>query len=57
MSKTPLSIRRHASNLGEDNEYVYKDLLGYTDTEYQWFVDNNHAGTTFLNPNPRGARR
>ena len=50
MSKTPLSIRRYASNLGEDNEYVYKQLLGYSDDEYQWFVDNDHAGTTFLDP-------
>ena len=26
--------RRHAPLLGEDNEYVYKSLLGYTDAEY-----------------------
>jgi crotonobetainyl-CoA:carnitine CoA-transferase CaiB-like acyl-CoA transferase len=44
MSKTPLYIRKHAALLGEDNEYVYKQVCGYTDEEYQWFVDNGHAG-------------
>jgi benzylsuccinate CoA-transferase BbsF subunit len=44
MSKTPLPIRKHASLLGEDNEYVYKQVCGYTDEEYKWFVDNKHAG-------------
>jgi hypothetical protein len=31
--------------LGEDNEYVYKKVCGYSDEEYQWFVENGHAGT------------
>jgi hypothetical protein len=44
MSKTPLNIRKHASLLGEDNEYVYKEVCGYTDDEYRWFVENGHAG-------------
>jgi crotonobetainyl-CoA:carnitine CoA-transferase CaiB-like acyl-CoA transferase len=44
MSKTPLYIRKHAALLGEDNEYVYKQVCGYTDEEYQWFVENGHAG-------------
>jgi crotonobetainyl-CoA:carnitine CoA-transferase CaiB-like acyl-CoA transferase len=44
MSKTPLNIRKHASLLGEDNEYVYKEVCGYTDEEYRWFVENGHAG-------------
>jgi crotonobetainyl-CoA:carnitine CoA-transferase CaiB-like acyl-CoA transferase len=48
MSKTPLSIRRPAPTLGQDNEYVYKELLGYSEQEYQWFVDNDHAGEQFL---------
>jgi crotonobetainyl-CoA:carnitine CoA-transferase CaiB-like acyl-CoA transferase len=48
MSKTPLSIRSAAPSLGQDNEYVYRELLGYSDAEYQWFVDNDHAGTQFL---------
>ena len=48
MSKTPLSIWRPAPRSGQDNEYVYKELLGYSDDEYQWFVDNDHAGEQFL---------
>jgi crotonobetainyl-CoA:carnitine CoA-transferase CaiB-like acyl-CoA transferase len=49
MSETPLQYRDRAATLGEHNEYVYKDLLGYSDAEYQWFVENDHAGTAFLN--------
>jgi crotonobetainyl-CoA:carnitine CoA-transferase CaiB-like acyl-CoA transferase len=45
MSRTPLYIRKHAALLGEDNEYVYKEVCGYTDEEYRWFVENGHAGT------------
>ena len=45
MSGTPLPIRKYAAPLGEDNEYVYKDVCGYSDEEYRWFVENGHAGT------------
>jgi crotonobetainyl-CoA:carnitine CoA-transferase CaiB-like acyl-CoA transferase len=48
MSETPLNIRKHAACLGEDNEYVYKQVCGYTDEEYRWFVDNGHAGTEVM---------
>lgn len=48
MSKTPLDIREAAPTLGKDNEYVYKELLGYSETEYRWFIDNDHVGETFL---------
>ncbi len=50
MSETPLPIRKHAAMLGEDNEYVYKQVCGYTDEEYRWFVDNGHAGTMIAVP-------
>jgi len=33
LSKTPNHIWKAAPCLGEDNEYVYKELLGYTDEE------------------------
>ena len=56
MSETPLPIRAHAAVVGEHNEYVYKEVLGYSDTEYQWFVDNLHAGTTFINEPHVGGR-
>jgi crotonobetainyl-CoA:carnitine CoA-transferase CaiB-like acyl-CoA transferase len=45
MSATPLQIRKHAALLGADNEYVYREVCGYTDEEYRWFVENGHAGT------------
>jgi crotonobetainyl-CoA:carnitine CoA-transferase CaiB-like acyl-CoA transferase len=48
MSETPLPIRKHAALLGEDNEYVYKEVCGYTDEEYRWFVENGHAGMTIV---------
>ena len=48
MSKTPLRIWKHAALLGEDNEYVYKQVLGYSDAEYAWFVANGHAGTDHI---------
>ncbi|HEX5368592.1 MAG TPA: CoA transferase [Dehalococcoidia bacterium] len=50
MSETPLPIRKHAALLGEDNEYVYKQVCGYSDDEYRWFVENGHAGTTIAVP-------
>ena len=34
MSETPLKIRRGPVRLGEDNGYVYKELLGVSDQDY-----------------------
>jgi crotonobetainyl-CoA:carnitine CoA-transferase CaiB-like acyl-CoA transferase len=48
MSKTPLEIRRPAPTLGQDNDYVYKEVLGYSDDEYRWFIENDHAGTKYV---------
>lgn len=42
--KHPGSVRKAAPCLGEDNEYVYKTLLGYSDAEYQKLVDDNLIG-------------
>jgi len=33
LSKTPAHIRKAGPCLGEDNEYVYKEILGYSDDE------------------------
>jgi len=33
LSKTPSHIWKAAPCLGEDNEYVYKEILGYSDDE------------------------
>jgi crotonobetainyl-CoA:carnitine CoA-transferase CaiB-like acyl-CoA transferase len=48
MSKTPLRIWQEAPTLGRDNEYVYKEVMGYSDAEYEWFVANGHAGTEHI---------
>jgi len=53
MSETPLQYWRHAATLGEHNEEIYKGLLGYSDAEYQQFIDDGHVGTAFLT-NQRG---
>ncbi len=45
LSRTPLSIRRPAPDLGGHNEYVYKELLGYSDEEYVRFEAEGHIGT------------
>ena len=47
LSKTPLSIRRHAPRLGEDNEYIYKDLLNYSDEEYVDLERQGHIGMDY----------
>ena len=47
MSKTPLGIRKPHLRLGEDNEYVYKDLLGYSDADYARLEREGHIGTQY----------
>ena len=46
-SNTPLPTARHAPRLGEDNEYVYRDLLGFSPGEYQHFEELGHIGMDF----------
>jgi crotonobetainyl-CoA:carnitine CoA-transferase CaiB-like acyl-CoA transferase len=47
MSETPLQIRRGPVRLGEDNEYVYKTLLKFTDEEYAELQAAGHIGTEY----------
>jgi crotonobetainyl-CoA:carnitine CoA-transferase CaiB-like acyl-CoA transferase len=44
-SKTPNKIRTPPVCLGEHNEYVYKDLLGVSDEEYEKLKQEGHVGT------------
>jgi crotonobetainyl-CoA:carnitine CoA-transferase CaiB-like acyl-CoA transferase len=46
-SETPLGIRKPAPLLGEHNEYVYKELLEYTDAEYAELERTGHIGMDF----------
>ena len=47
MSETPLDIRRGPVMLGQDNEYVYRELLGYSAEEYAAFEADGHIGTDY----------
>lgn len=38
LSKTPSQTVRAAPCLGQDNEYVYKEVLGYSDDEISDFL-------------------
>ena len=48
LSRTPLHIRRWAPRLGEDNDYVYRHVLGLGDAEYDELVDDEHIGDTYI---------
>ena len=39
---------RPAPTLGQHNEYVYKDVMGLSDEEYQKLVDDQLIGTVYL---------
>ncbi len=47
LSETPLNIRRYTPRLGEDNEYVYKALLGYSEAEYKRLEAAGHIGMDY----------
>jgi crotonobetainyl-CoA:carnitine CoA-transferase CaiB-like acyl-CoA transferase len=45
--RTPNKIRRYACRLGEDNEYIYKELLGVSEEEYAELEQKGHIGMDF----------
>jgi len=47
LSRTPNSIRLPPPLLGEHNEYVYKQILGFTDAEYRSFEEAGHIGMDY----------
>ena len=47
LSETPLGIRKPPIRLGEDNEYVYKKVVGISDEEYEQMVKEGHIGMDF----------
>ena len=47
MSETPSKIRRGPVRLGEDNEYVYQELLGYSTEEYAVLEEEGHIGMDY----------
>ena len=44
MSETPFEVRKPPVRLGEDNEYVYNQLLGFSDEEYNAMVADGLIG-------------
>ena len=47
MSQTPPDIRRGPVRLGEDNEYVYKTVLGYSEAEYAELEAEGHISMDY----------
>ena len=48
LSATPPRIWRAAPVVGQDNEYVYKHILGVSDDEYEELVADGHIGDTYV---------
>jgi crotonobetainyl-CoA:carnitine CoA-transferase CaiB-like acyl-CoA transferase len=46
-SESPAVPARHAPLLGEDNAYVYRELLGFSASEYRRFEELGHIGTEY----------
>ncbi len=47
MLETPLGIRRGPVMFGQDNDYVYRELLGYSAEEYAALEAAGHIGTDY----------
>ena len=47
LSETPVKIRRGPVRLGEDNQYIYQELLGYTPQEYAILEEEGHIGMDY----------
>jgi crotonobetainyl-CoA:carnitine CoA-transferase CaiB-like acyl-CoA transferase len=47
MRDTPFPTPRHAPRLGEDNEYVYRQLLGFSQEQYRAFEAAGHIGMDY----------
>ncbi len=46
-SETPVELRRAAPALGQDNAYVYQEILGFSDDEYRAFEEAGHIGIDY----------
>ena len=47
MARTPNELRRAAPTIGQDNEYVYKQVVGMSDEEYREHVASGMIGDTY----------
>ena len=48
LSQTPLGIRTPPVRLGEHNEYVYKQIIGVSDEEYEELEKEGHIGMDYV---------
>jgi benzylsuccinate CoA-transferase BbsF subunit len=47
VSETSIKMHHPPVRLGEHNEYIYKELLGYSDEEYRELEAEGHIGTDY----------
>jgi hypothetical protein len=47
VSDTPWEVRHTAPLLGEDNPYIYRDLLGVTEGRYKEMEATGHIGMDY----------
>ena len=45
--KIPLVVRKPPVRLGEDNQYIYKEVLGFSDEEYRLLESQGHIGMDY----------
>ena len=48
MSKVPFQVRRPPVRLGEDNDYLYREVLGLSEEEYDRLKALDHIGIDYL---------
>ncbi|MEX2080070.1 MAG: CoA transferase [Dehalococcoidia bacterium] len=46
-SDAPVTVRKAPARLGEDNDYVYREVLGYTEAEYERFKESGMVGMDY----------
>ena len=47
MPETPIGVRQAPVAMGENNEYVYKQVIGVSDAEYETFRERGHVTMDF----------
>jgi crotonobetainyl-CoA:carnitine CoA-transferase CaiB-like acyl-CoA transferase len=47
MSKIPFKVRKPSVRLGEDNDYVYREVLGLSEEEYDLMKSLGHVGMDY----------
>jgi len=47
MSKVPFVVRKPPVRVGEDNDYVFQEVLHFTEDEYQLLKDKGHIGMDY----------